>query len=362
MKTTKRIMLLAGGTGGHVMPALAIAEQLRAHDFRIIWVGAPNSLEAKVAKRARLTFRRIYIRGMRRNGWLRLLETALVVPWGVLHMLCLMLWYRPRCVLGMGGYVSGPGGVAAKLLRLPLVIHEQNTVAGLTNKYLARYANQVFCGFPSCDGIKRFTWVGNPLQQRLLNVLPPEQRLAERDGTLRVLVLGGSLGAQVFNSHLPQLLGRVAAKSAHGIEVLHQCGNAPAGEIAAAYRAAGIRGEVRAFIDNMAAVYAWCDVVICRAGAMSIAEICAVGNAAIMVPYPYAVNDHQTHNARYLSKNNAAYLVHEQNFISGKWLKWLAHAQQDRSKLLKLAVAARKLACRDAAIQVAQACLEVRHA
>ena len=357
----KRVMIMAGGTGGHVMPALAVAECLRAHDVEVLWIGTADGLEAKVVPRAGFELRFIHIKGLRKSGLLRGLTMPFMLGWAMLQALWIMLRRRPDSVLGMGGFVSGPGGLVAALLRRPLVVHEQNAVAGLTNRHLARFAGRVLSGFPTARGIPEVTWVGNPVRREIADLPPPEQRLSGRSGPLRLLVVGGSLGASVFNEHLPELLGRGAASNPP-LEVWHQCGLAGAGAIGERYLAAGIGCEVHGFIDNMARAYAWCDLVICRAGAMTIAEVCAAGVAAILVPYPHAVSDHQTANAIYLHSHAAARLVSQQEFILGAWLRWLDEFQRQRGGLIAIAQAARGLARPQAALGVAQICMEAAHA
>lgn len=358
-----RILVMAGGTGGHVMPALAVAECLRAHGVEVLWMGTADGIEAKLAPRAGFELRLIHIKGLRKSGALRALVMPFMLAWAMLQALWIMLWHWPDGVLGMGGFVSGPGGLVAGLLRRPLVVHEQNAVAGLTNRHLARFAGCVLSGFPTARGIAEVTWVGNPVRREIADLPPPQQRLGGRSGPLRLLVVGGSLGARVFNEHLPELLGRAydAAPDA-APEVWHQCGPAGAGAIGERYLAAGIGCEVNGFIDDMAKAYAWCDLVICRAGAMTVAEVCAAGVAAILVPYPHAVSDHQTVNAAYLHSHDAARLVSQQEFMLGNWLSWLGEFQRERAGLVAIANAARQLARPDAALGVAQVCMEAAHA
>lgn len=356
-----RIMVMAGGTGGHVMPALAVAECLRERGVEVLWIGTANGLEAKLAPRAGFEFRIIHIKGLRQSGAVRMAVMPFLLAWAMLQALWIILRRRPDGVLGMGGFVSGPGGLVAGLLRTPLVVHEQNAVAGLTNRYMARFAGRVLSGFPEVRGLKKIAWVGNPVRREIINLPPPGARLAGRSGPLRLLVVGGSLGASVFNEHLPALLGRKAAPGP-APEVWHQCGRAGAGAVGARYLEVGIGCQVNGFIEDMAAAYAWCDLIICRAGAMTVAEVCAAGVAAILVPYPHAVNDHQTVNAAYLHSRAAARLVSQQDFIRGHWLEALGPWQRRRTELVEMAEAARRLARPDAALAVARACLEAVHA
>lgn len=350
-----RIMIMAGGTGGHVVPALAVAHYLRAHEHEVVWVGTKDGLEAKLVPQAGFELKIIHIKGMRRSGLRRLLVMPFRLAWAMLQMLWLVGWHKPKVLLGMGGFVSAPGGFIAKLLRKPLIVHEQNAIAGMTNRHLARSAARVLSGFPSADGIEHFTWVGNPVRQEIIDIPEPQKRLEGRSGALRVLVIGGSQGANVFNQRLPHML----AQHGSNLEVWHQCGHGTAAEIGAVYLAAGIGCEVNGFIDDMAKAYAWCDVAICRAGAMTISEVCAAGVASILVPYPYAVSDHQTRNAMYLHSHRAAHVVQQEAFVGGEWLKYIDKFENDRGQILNKARAARRLARVDAAAQVAQACIEV---
>ena len=355
-----RVMVMAGGTGGHVMPALAVADCLRARGVEVLWIGSGGGVEATLVPRAGFELTRIHIKGVRQSGAARVAAMPFMLAWAILQALIIVLRRKPDAVLGMGGFVSGPGGLVAGLLRRPLVVHEQNTIAGLTNRHLARFATRVLSGFPAVAGIADFTWVGNPVRREIIDIPAPEARLAGREGALRLLVVGGSRGAEAFNRHLPGLLARVRDLTP---EVRHQCGRgsgdaATADAVRQRYLDAGISGEVVEFIDDMAAAYAWCDLVICRAGAMTVAEVCAAGVAAIFVPYPHAVSDHQAHNADYLQSRSAGHLVRQDDFIDGGWLARLGEFQRDRALLVKMAQAARRLARPEAATDVARACME----
>ncbi len=363
-----RILVMAGGSGGHVMPALAVAERLRERGVCVRWMGVGGGLEAKVALGAGFKFSPIRIKGLRGSGILRLLMMPFMLSWAMLQALWVFLRHQPDGALGFGGFVSGPGGLVAGLLRRPLLVHEQNTIVGLTNRYLSRFAAQRLSGFPTTSAQRRrFTWVGNPVRREIADLPPPGQRLGRRRGALRLLIIGGSGGAQVFNQHLPGLLQQWARGADAAPEVWHQCGRERAGPIGERYLDAGISCRVSGFIDAMAPAYAWSDVVICRAGAMTIAELCAAGAAAILVPYPHAVNDHQHSNAAYAQARGAAILVVQEAFLRGAWLERLSEFQRDRSHLVRMAKAARQLAQGDAAESVARACMEaarrrMRHA
>ncbi len=351
----KRIMIMAGGTGGHVMPALAVAEYLRECGCLVLWVGVRNGIEADVVTRAGFPFKSIHIKGLRNSGLLRKAIMPFMLPWALLQMLWVIWRNKPQSILGMGGFTSAPGGIAAAVLGRHLVIHEQNTIVGLTNRYLAQFANRILSGFPQADGFTNYAWVGNPVRREILDIPPPQERMAVRTGPMRILIVGGSLGAQVFNDHLPKLL---ASQHNTTIEVWHQCGRGSAEHIAERYLAAGIGCQVNNFIDNMAEAYEWCDVIICRAGAMTVSEVCVVGIVAFFVPYPHATNDHQTHNAAYLHARDAAYLVPQDEFLKGDWLESLSMLALDRSRLLAMAMLARQLAKRQAVQKVANIFLD----
>jgi len=347
------LMILAGGTGGHVMPALAVAKKLQQRGMDVRWIGNADGLEAHLVPEAGLELDFINIKGLRQSGIKRKLIMPFMLLQACFQALVIILKHRPDVVLGMGGFVSGPGGLVAALLRKPLVVHEQNAVAGLTNRVLSIVATKVLSGFPAAKGIDEVLWVGNPVRQQILDVPPPSERLKDRDGPLRIFVVGGSQGAQVFNVQLPGLLYQAKLR---GMEVLHQCGEGKMQSVLEAYKRAGVDARVEEFVDDMAAAYAWSDIVICRAGAMTVSEICAVGAVALFVPYPYAVNEHQAYNANYLAKAGAAMSLSQDKFVAGKWTSKLGSLDQDRSELLKIANKAYAMAKPEAADSVADIC------
>lgn len=353
-----RMMVMAGGTGGHVMPALAVARCLRDRGVEVSWMGNADGLEARLVPAEGFELDFIRIRGVRRSGLLRKLLLPFMLAIACLQALRIMLRRKPDLLLGMGGFVSGPGGLVAALLRKPLVLHEQNAVAGMTNRWLAKVSARTLSGFPGADGVAHTTWVGNPVRREIAALPAPRERLTGRDGPFRILVVGGSQGARVFNRELPALL----AKAGPTIVVRHQCGRGNAAEVGGAYRDAGIDAEVTEFIADMASAYAWSDIVICRAGAMTVAEICAAGAAAVFVPYPYAVSDHQARNAAYLSGTGAALCFRQQAFTDGQWLDSLQGLMGDRSSLVAMAEAARALSKPDATERVADICEELARA
>lgn len=346
------IMIMAGGTGGHIFPGLAVAEELRTRQATVSWLGTPTGLENSLVERAGFELKRISIRGLRGTG----LGGWLAAPWRILRAIIqarrILRRQRPDCVLSMGGYVAGPGAIAARLLRIPLVIHEQNAIAGMTNRLLRPLARRVFTGFP--ETLAGGEYVGNPVRTEIAELPDPKSRLAGREGPLRVLVVGGSQGAAVFADVVPAALARVNA-SARPL-VVHQAGRSLEAT-RQAYQKAGVDGDVRQFIDDMAAEWGWADLAICRAGALTVAELAAAGVAAILVPFPHAVDQHQHANARLLTDAGAGWMVDQADFTPD----WLAQKLDslDRRALIEYSDRARKLARNDAAVKVAQACLEV---
>ncbi|MFZ4759403.1 MAG: undecaprenyldiphospho-muramoylpentapeptide beta-N-acetylglucosaminyltransferase, partial [Burkholderiaceae bacterium] len=297
----RTILIMAGGTGGHVFPGLAVAETMRARAWNVVWLGNPTGMEATLVPRHGIPMQWVRIGGLRGKG----LMTKLMLPVNLLRAfwqsLSALRAVRPSVVLGMGGYVAFPGGMMAALTRIPLVVHEQNSVAGLTNRSLARVADRVLVAFP--DAIAGAQWCGNPVRDDVAALPPPDVRYGARTGPLRVLVVGGSLGAQALNTTVPKALALLAAEARP--QVVHQSGRSNLDALRTAYRDAGVDADAVEFIDDMAAAYAQADLVICRAGAMTVSEVAAAGIASLMVPFPYAVDDHQTTNARFLSARDA---------------------------------------------------------
>jgi UDP-N-acetylglucosamine--N-acetylmuramyl-(pentapeptide) pyrophosphoryl-undecaprenol N-acetylglucosamine transferase len=349
------VLIMAGGTGGHVFPALAIARALRARDEAVVWLGTDRGLEARVVPADGLPLYRIRVRGLRRRGpgaWVMApvtLALALFDAWRVVRRL------RPRVVLGMGGYTAGPGGVAAWLLRRPLVIHEQNAVAGLTNRLLSRFARRVLAAFPGSFGPGvTATVTGNPVRADIAALPPPAERFTGRTGPLRVLVLGGSQGARALNELVPEALGLLTP--AERPVVWHQAGERTRPVAEAAYARAGVAAEIHTFIEDMAGAYSWADLVIARSGALTVAELAAAGVASILVPYPAAVDDHQTRNARYLVDAGAATLLPEAGLTPAVLAAEVR--RHDRTLAGERARAARALARPGATEAIVAACLE----
>ena len=347
---SRTIMIMAGGTGGHVMPGLAVAAEMRARDWRVVWLGNPSGMEAALVPKHGIPLHGVRVGGVRGKG----LATRLMLPFRLLRAfgdsLRALRATRPAVVLGMGGYVAFPGGMMASLLRRPLVVHEQNSVAGLTNRLLARVAVRVLEAFPGTLPGAQCT--GNPLRSAMLRDDSPQARYAQRTGPLRLLVVGGSLGAQALNDAVPAALALLPARDRP--EVVHQSGRGHREALEARYRELGVAATVVEFIDDMAHAYAQADLLICRAGAMTVAEIAAIGVASVLVPFPHAVDDHQTGNARFLSSNEAAVLMPQADLNPQRLADLVAGF--DRATLAAMAGRARALARPDAARRVADVC------
>lgn len=355
--SSQSVVIMAGGTGGHVFPALAVAERLRGQGVNVVWMGTRRGLEAQVVPAAGIPMEWVAISGLRGKGALSWLLAPFKLALALFQSMGILLRRRPMAVLGMGGFVAGPGGLAAWLLRRPLLIHEQNAVAGLTNRLLARLAHRAMEAFPGSLGPKAVL-TGNPVRPEIAALPAPEQRLAGRSERLRLLVLGGSLGAQALNETVPAALAQIGP--AQRPEVWHQAGARNIDEARRSYADAGVEARVVPFIANMAEAYAWADLVLCRAGALTVAELAAAGVGSILVPFPHAVDDHQTRNAEYLVREGAALLIPQRQLDAARLRDLLLELGQDRGRLLGMAAAARRVAQPDAAERVAALCLEVR--
>jgi len=349
-------LVMAGGTGGHIFPALAVADVLRDRGWTVIWLGARGGMEERlVPPRGYAT---VWIRfgGVRGKGWLRklLLPAALLIAFW--QSAAVIFRHRPDVVLGMGGYAAFPGGMMAALFGKPLLIHEQNAIPGLANRVLTGVADRVLAAFPDAfNGRVDVIWAGNPVRADIVNLAPPEARFANRSGPLRVFVVGGSLGAKALNATVPQALALLQA--AERPVVTHQAGAAHVDALRSAYLAAGVDAEILAFIDDMAARYAEADLIICRAGATTVAELAVAGVGSILVPFPHAVDDHQTRNARYLADRGAALLLPQQELTPQSLAAVLRGLT--RARLLEMARAARAAGKPDAAQKVADQCMEL---
>ena len=350
---SRSILIMAGGTGGHIFPALAVADVLRKEGWQVTWLGARNSMEAELVPRHGYDMAWVRFSGLRGKGLLRKLLLPLNLIVALAQSAAVLFRHRPDVVLGMGGYITFPGGLIAALLRKPLLIHEQNSIAGLSNKVLARLAARVMSGFP--DVLPQAEWCGNPVRDSIAALPEPQVRYAARSGVLNLLIVGGSLGAQAINECVPQALALLPLAARPS--VLHQTGKQHFSAVQAAYQQANVTGEIKPFLDDMAQHYSWADIVICRAGALTIAELAAAGVASILIPFPYAVDDHQTGNARFLSEHSAAKLL-PQAELKPQYLADLLN-NLSRAQALQMAQAARSLAKPDAAQRVAQVCAEL---
>lgn len=354
-----RILIMAGGTGGHVFPALAVARELIARGAEVSWLGTRRGLEAEVVPAAGLTIDYISISGLRGKG----LAGWLLAPWrlsvALIQALRIVLRRRPTAVLGMGGFVTGPGGVAAKLSGRPLIIHEQNAVAGLTNRLLSHVADQVLEAFPDVFTGKRVQHTGNPIRQDIMRLAEPSERYGKREGRIRLFVLGGSLGAMVFNETLPKALALMPEASRP--EVRHQTGKRNLELTRQFYRDAGVEAELLPFVDDMASEYEWADLVLCRAGALTVSELAIAGVPGLLVPYPHAVDDHQSANARHLADAGAAELLPQTAMTAESLAEVLnvycASPEHGRRRLLEMAEKAHQQAKPEATDHVVEVCL-----
>lgn len=351
--TQKTALVMAGGTGGHIFPGLAVAQALREQGWKVHWLGAPGSMEERLVPPQGFPLETIDFSGVRGKGLLTLallplrLLKAFAQAWAVVRRV------RPDVVIGLGGYISFPGGMMATLAGKPLILHEQNSVAGMANKVLANVASRVFCAFP--NALPGAQWVGNPLRQAFLQQTPPAERFAGRSGPLRILVVGGSLGAKALNDTVPQALALIPPEQRP--QVRHQSGAKQMQALQASYAAAGVQAELTPFIDDTASAYAQADLVICRAGASTVTELAAVGAAAIYVPFPHAVDDHQTTNARFVVDAGGGWVV-QQTALSPEKLAHMIQNMQ-RSTLLETAQKAKMMQKTEATAAVVAACQEL---
>jgi len=350
------VMILAGGTGGHIFPGLAVAHALRARGVRVGWLGADGGMETRLVPPHDIVIDTIAVKGLRGKGVGALVSAPLRVLRAVRDAARVLRDRRPAAVVSFGGYAAGPGGIAARIAGIPLLVHEQNRAAGLTNKVLAKVAKVVMTGFPQTFANE--VVVGNPVREAIAAVAPPAQRMLQNNafhhgGAPRLLVLGGSQGARALNNAVPQ----AAAALGQPLEIVHQCGEKMLEEARQAYADAGVAAHVEPFIADMAGAYAWADLVVCRAGALTLAELCAAGVGSVLVPFPQAVDDHQTRNAEYLVERGAALLLKQDDNLSMRLCDVLGELATDAGKRFAMADAARALAKPDAAERVADAVL-----
>lgn len=351
------VMIVAGGTGGHVFPALAVAAVLARRAVPVVWLGTRAGLEARVVPATGFAIDWLEVSGLRGRGFMGWLRAPLRLLRALVQARRILRRRQPRSVLGMGGYVTGPAGLAARWLGLPLVVHEQNAVPGLTNRLLAPLATRVLTGFDVPLG-RRPERVGNPVRAEIV-AIAREAREVCGEGRPRVLVLGGSLGARALNETVPAALAALPTECRP--EVFHQTGERTREVARDAYRRHAVEARVASFIEDMAAAYEWADLVICRAGALTVAELAAVGRAAVLVPFPHAVDDHQTANAAFLVNADAARLLPESRLDATSLASLLGELLGDRNRLRAMGARARALGRPEAAERVADVCLEVAH-
>ena len=351
---TRTVLVMAGGTGGHIFPGLAVAEVLRSQGWHVHWLGAPApSMESQLVPAKGFAFEAVRFGGVRGKGLLTLALLPMRLLQAFWQSLQVIRRLRPDVLVGLGGYITFPGGMMGVLMGKPLVLHEQNSVAGMANKVLAHVADRVLCTFPKV--LPKAQWVGNPMHDGFLNQPPPEARFAQRNGPLRVVVVGGSLGAQALNSGVPQALALMPRDQRP--QVLHQGGVKHLKTLQDNYAQAGVDAELVPFIDDTASAFAQADLVICRAGASTVSELAAVGVAALLVPFPHAVDDHQTVNAQYLVSQAAGWMMPQSELTPEKLAAFLSRL--DRAQLLHAAKQAYEVRKTSAAADVVQACVEL---
>ncbi|TEW54922.1 undecaprenyldiphospho-muramoylpentapeptide beta-N-acetylglucosaminyltransferase [Psychromonas sp. RZ22] len=351
MNSTKSLLVMAGGTGGHVFPGLAVANKLKSEGWKVSWLGTAARMEAKLVPEHGFEIDFIDVAGVRGNGIKRLLAAPFHIIKSIFQARKVLKKRKVDLVLGMGGFASGPGGIAAWTLGIPVVLHEQNATAGMTNRLLSHFSKKVLMGFTGAFSDEKAILVGNPIRQELLNL--PNKVFSPADSTLKVLVIGGSLGAKVLNDIVPQALLDFDATQ---ISVLHQTGKGNSEAILTTYQKTNIDYQVQDFITDMAQAYTWADLIICRAGALTVAEVSAVGLPAIFVPLPHAVDDHQTKNAQSLVNANAAMLIAQKELNHKKLSESLLTLSQNRQLLINMSQNCKNVAIRDATEQVAAVC------
>jgi len=358
MKSSSRgVLIMAGGTGGHIFPGLAVAEVLRQQNIPVRWLGAEGGMEARTVPEAGIDLDLVAISGLRGKGLMRWIRMPLMLLRAVWQARRILAKHRPGCAISFGGYAAAPGGIAAWTKGIPVVVHEQNRIPGLTNRLLIRFARKILQGFPGTfPGEISPIDSGNPVRNEVAAIPGPQTRLEGRTGPVRVLVTGGSQGAQVLNLMVPAALKLLS--STIEIDVRHQAGANRVDEARDAYAEVEVSAQVQPFIKDMAEAYGWADLVICRSGALTVAELAATGVASVLVPFAYAVDDHQTRNAEYLSAGNAAVILPQNSLDPQGLATALEPLLGDRNKLHSMAIAARKLALPDAAEKVVEACSE----
>ena len=355
-----RIMIMAGGTGGHVIPALVVADKLQKENVKISWLGTRRGIESTLVPKQGIQINYLSVEGLRGRGIITLLKAPFMLMKSILQAWSILAKFKPNAVLGMGGFASGPGAIAAKLKGIPLIIHEQNSIAGTTNRILSRLANRVMQGFP--DTFDKAEYCGNPVRAEIAAMAPPQTRFASRQGPTRLLVLGGSRGALALNKLIPQAVALISEENRP--VVLHQTGSQHLSVTEETYKHEGLDCsseslKITPFIDKMEEAYAWADFVICRSGALTVAELIAAGLGALLVPFPYAIDDHQTSNGNLLVNHGAAKMVQERDLNPQLLADYIQSFCRSTDERMSMASAARSLAKNDAADWVANVCLEV---
>ncbi len=349
------VLIMAGGTGGHIFPGLSVAEALRERDVPVVWLGGRNGMENRLVPAQRIKLETIDFAGVRGKSLVTRLLAPLRLLRAVIQARRVLRKHAPRSVLSMGGYAAAPGGIAAWTSRIPVIVHEQNSVAGVTNRLLSKLARHSLTGFPDVFHGANAEWVGNPVRRSIAELDSPAERMTGRGEPVRVLVLGGSQGASSLNKMLPRAL---ATLSAGRFEVRHQCGSHDIDDVQRAYADIGMKASVVSFIDDMADSYGWADLAVCRAGALTIAELSAAGLGAVLVPFPLAVDDHQTRNAKILVDIGAASMISEAELSPQTLASRIHQASASREALLTMASAARSLARPGAVERIVECCLE----
>ena len=358
MSANAPLMIMAGGTGGHIFPALAVADSVRAREIPVVWLGSRGGMETRLVPQHGIDIVALSVKGLRGKGAVALLFAPFKLTIAVLQAVRAILKYQPRAVLGLGGFASGPGGIAAWLLRKPVFVHEQNAIPGMTNRWLARIARCVMAGFPTSFRMVAagcpVVYTGNPVRREIVALPPVAMRMADRTGAMRLLIIGGSLGALRLNQVIPAAL---AGLEGYDVEVWHQCGARHVDITRQSYADAGVAARIEPFIEDMAEAYGWADLVIARAGALTVAELIQVGVAALLVPYPHAVDDHQTVNARTLVDIGAARLMADGELTPEALSPVLTELLSDRTPLLRMAESSNSLKTPQSAEHVARICL-----
>jgi UDP-N-acetylglucosamine--N-acetylmuramyl-(pentapeptide) pyrophosphoryl-undecaprenol N-acetylglucosamine transferase len=357
--TAKRpIMVMAGGTGGHVFPALAVAEFLRQQGESIVWMGTRSGIESRLVPEAGIPVEWLDVQGLRGKGVLTIALAPFKLIQACWQAMNILRRNRPRAVLGMGGFASGPGGLMAWILRIPLIIHEQNAVIGLTNKLLKGLSRISYFAFPqAAAGIANSEVVGNPVRAEILSIAEPQIRLAGREqDRLRLLIIGGSLGAKTLNEVVPAAMQKIPSQ--HRPMIKHQCGERHLDACQGLYQQCAVEAEVMAFVKDMKSAYEWADLVVCRSGALTVSELAAAGMASILVPYPYAVDDHQYINAGFLEAADAALLIRDHELTPEKLSEIINRFSVERDQVLKMSLNARSVAYTEATKLVAQGVLK----